>query len=306
MGQKINPRSMRLQVDHDWQSRWYADRDYATLLQEDMRIRELVARQLSNASVSQVEQVKARLLQRDLGHVERNGKRYRDIRDALRTRQVEESLNNLSQAATKLFGKDAQAREVMTHLKRDIADYLRFHLLAVAAGQAVEVMRGMSAWLGDPLSLDEHGQPEWSGIAGEFQEGRRCVQAMLGAVDQRIGQLRADAQHEHATYIKLASDVLPEPVKLTGDISAWSEEVLLEFGGSSRLFPQLGDDRLPAGAVGTGELLDPDGRAIARGLVNYDAAELPPLLGRSTRELARELGASYEREVVHRDDLVLL
>jgi hypothetical protein len=196
--------------------------------------------------LSLLEQVKARLLQRDLGNAERNGKRYRDIRDALRTRQVEESLNNLSQASTKLFGKDAQAREVMTHLKRDIADYLRFHLLAVAAGQAVEVMRAMSAWLGDPQSLDEYGQPVWSGIAGEFQEGRRCVQAMLGAVDQRIGQLRADAQHEHATYIKLASEVLPEPVKLTGDVKQWSEEVLLEFGGSSRLFPQLGDDRLRA------------------------------------------------------------
>lgn len=196
--------------------------------------------------LSLLEQIKARLLQRDLGNVERNGKRYRDIRDALRTRQVEESLNNLSQASTKLFGKEAQAREIMAHLKRDIADYLRFHLLAVAAGQAVEVMRGMSAWLGDPQTTDENGQAEWTGIAGEFQEGRRCVQAMLGAVDQRIGQLRADARHEHATYIKLASDVLPEPVKLTGDISAWSEEVLLEFGGSSRLFPQLGDDRLRA------------------------------------------------------------
>jgi glutamate 5-kinase len=54
------------------------------------------------------------------------------------------------------------------------------------------------------------------------------------------------------------------------------------------------------------DLHDPEGRAIARGLVNYDAAELPALLGRSTRELARELGASYEREVVHRDDLTLL
>jgi len=43
-----------------------------------------------------------------------------------------------------------------------------------------------------------------------------------------------------------------------------------------------------------------------RSLVNYDAGELPALLGRSTRELARELGASYEREVVHRDDLTLL
>ncbi len=196
--------------------------------------------------LSLLEQIKARLSQRDLGIAERNGKRYRDMRDALRTRQVEESLNNLTQAAGKLFGKDAQAREVMTHLKRDIADYLRFHLLAVAAGQAIEVMRGLSSWLGEPQSPDEHGQPVWSGIAGEFQEGRRCVEAMLVACDQRIDQLRADARHEHATYMKLASDSVPDPVKLTGDISAWSEEVLLEFGGSSRLFPQLGDERLRA------------------------------------------------------------
>ena len=49
----------------------------------------------------------------------------------------------------------------------------------------------------------------------------------------------------------------------------------------------------------------PDGVAVARGLVNYDADELPALLGRSTRDLARELGAAYEREVVHRDDLVV-
>jgi glutamate 5-kinase len=54
------------------------------------------------------------------------------------------------------------------------------------------------------------------------------------------------------------------------------------------------------------DLVDVGGRAVARGLVNYDAAELPGLLGRSTHELAAELGPGYEREVVHRDDLVLL
>ncbi len=54
------------------------------------------------------------------------------------------------------------------------------------------------------------------------------------------------------------------------------------------------------------DLVDPGGAVVARGLVNYDSEELPGLLGRSTRELAAELGASYEREVVHRDDLVLL
>jgi hypothetical protein len=194
--------------------------------------------------LSLLEQVKARLAQRDLANVQRNGKRYRDVRDALRTRQVEESLNNLTQAAGRLFGKDAQAREIMNHLKRDIADYLRFHLLAVAAGQSIDVMQSLSSWLGEPQAPDEHGQVRWSGVAGEFQEGRRNVGAMLAAVDQRIGQLRADARQEHATYIKLASDVLPEPVRLTGDVSAWSEDVLLEFGGSARLFPQLGDERM--------------------------------------------------------------
>ncbi len=54
------------------------------------------------------------------------------------------------------------------------------------------------------------------------------------------------------------------------------------------------------------DLVDSGGQPVARGLVNYDAAELPGLLGRSTVELAAELGPSYEREVVHRDDLVLL
>jgi glutamate 5-kinase len=72
---------------------------------------------------------------------------------------------------------------------------------------------------------------------------------------------------------------------------------------------------LPAGITGVSgtfvagdpvDLVDENGHAVARGLVNFDATELPGLLGRSTRDLARELGPAYEREVVHRDDLVIL
>jgi glutamate 5-kinase len=72
---------------------------------------------------------------------------------------------------------------------------------------------------------------------------------------------------------------------------------------------------LPAGITGvTGtfvagdpvDLIGPDDVVIARGIVNYDSAELPALLGRSTRELAAELGAEYEREVVHRDDMMVI
>ncbi|GAA3511128.1 glutamate 5-kinase [Aeromicrobium panaciterrae] len=53
------------------------------------------------------------------------------------------------------------------------------------------------------------------------------------------------------------------------------------------------------------DVIGPDGVVIARGVVNYDSAELPSLLGRSTRDLAAELGEEYEREVIHRDDLML-
>lgn len=54
------------------------------------------------------------------------------------------------------------------------------------------------------------------------------------------------------------------------------------------------------------DLLDQNGRVVARGLVNFDSAELPGLLGRTTRDLAAELGSAYEREVIHRDDLVVM
>ena len=64
-----------------------------------------------------------------------------------------------------------------------------------------------------------------------------------------------------------------------------------------------------AGGFAAGDPVDlvrTDGRPVARGLVNFDAEELPGLLGRSSHDLKRELGAAYEREVVHRDDLVVL
>jgi glutamate 5-kinase len=54
------------------------------------------------------------------------------------------------------------------------------------------------------------------------------------------------------------------------------------------------------------DVCGPDGVPVARGLVNYSSNELPSLLGRSTKELARDLGPEYEREVIHRDDLVVL
>src|SRR5438093_12968014 len=63
MGHKVHPYGFRIGINKPWLAKWYADRDYATLLREDMRIRQLVAKQLANASVSQVE------IERGINHV---------------------------------------------------------------------------------------------------------------------------------------------------------------------------------------------------------------------------------------------
>ena len=83
---------------------------------------------------------------------------------------------------------------------------------------------------------------------------------------------------------------------------------LVRDDGAVRAGVERGVSRLPAGVVAVVgvfvagdpvELVSLAGAAVARGLVAYDAGELPDLLGRSTRE-------SGLREVVHRDDLVVL
>jgi len=55
VGQKTNPRGLRLGIIQGWDSVWYNKRDYAKLLHEDIRIREFLKRELQHAGISKVE-----------------------------------------------------------------------------------------------------------------------------------------------------------------------------------------------------------------------------------------------------------
>jgi small subunit ribosomal protein S3 len=54
MGQKVNPISLRLNINRTWDSRWYAGKNYAELLQQDLKIRSFVMKKLKQAAVSKV------------------------------------------------------------------------------------------------------------------------------------------------------------------------------------------------------------------------------------------------------------
>jgi small subunit ribosomal protein S3 len=55
MGQKVHPRGFRLGVIEGWDSKWYAGREYSTLLHEDIRIRQFIKRRLYHAGIAKVE-----------------------------------------------------------------------------------------------------------------------------------------------------------------------------------------------------------------------------------------------------------
>jgi len=54
MGQKVNPIGLRVGINRTWDSRWYADRNYAALLHEDLKLRAYVESRLSQAGVARV------------------------------------------------------------------------------------------------------------------------------------------------------------------------------------------------------------------------------------------------------------
>lgn len=55
MGQKIHPLGMRVGIIRDWDSKWYAEKDFAEFLHEDLKIRDYIRKQLNEASVSTIE-----------------------------------------------------------------------------------------------------------------------------------------------------------------------------------------------------------------------------------------------------------
>ncbi len=55
MGQKVHPTSLRLGINKTWQSRWYAEKNYAEFLHEDLRIRKFIKNSFYHAGISRVE-----------------------------------------------------------------------------------------------------------------------------------------------------------------------------------------------------------------------------------------------------------
>ena len=260
MGHKVHPYGFRIGIIKPWLAKWYADRDYATLLQEDMRIRELVAKQLSNASVSQVE------IERGINHVTVTvhtakpgiviGKGGANV-EALRT-----NVGKLTNKKVKLEIKEILQPELDGMLlAQNVAGQLERRIaFRKAIKQSIQRTikagaKGVKIQVSGRLGGSEMSRTEWD------KEGRIP-----------LGTLRADISygvvHAHTTYGRIG-------------VKAWvyRGEQLGERPGSARTEPRA-PRRGAAGArtrpVAGGRSPSAGARASASATATVEAPEAPP------------------------------
>src|SRR6188768_4571570 len=199
MGHKVHPYGFRIGIIKPWLAKWYADREYATLLQEDMRIRELVGRQLSNASVSQVE------IERGINHVTvtvHTAKPGIVIgKGGANVEVLRQQIGSLSNRKVKLEIKEIRQPELDAYLvATNIAQQLTRRIaFRKAMKQAIQRTmkagaKGVKIAVAGRLGGSEMGRREWD------KEGRIP-----------LGTLRADISygqvHAHTTYGRIGVKV---------------------------------------------------------------------------------------------------
>jgi glutamate 5-kinase len=170
-------------------------------------------------------------------------------------------------AAVKASGPGSRAA------KGGMASKLEAALIATAAGVGVVVA---AANRRDVLARIVEGEPvgTWLPPRGRRQRGRKVWIAFASGIR---GRILVDAGAERAVREEGRSLLAAGVSGVEGDFAA-------------------GD------AV---EIVGPDG-AFARGIANYSSRELPRLAGRSSAELSGLPGGPYDREVIHRDELVVI
>lgn len=128
MGQKVNPHGMRVGVIDDWDSKWFAEKDFAALLIEDAKIRSFLKKHLFVAGISKIEiqrssnRVKLTIYTAKPGMViGRGGTGIEDIKKALKTQTDKEVDINIREIRSADMSAQLVAENIASQLERRIA-----------------------------------------------------------------------------------------------------------------------------------------------------------------------------------------
>jgi small subunit ribosomal protein S3 len=235
MGQKIHPYGLRLGIVTDWKSRWYSEKDYASQVLEDARIRKLLSDELQRGAVSRVEieRIGDKKVQIDI-HTARPGVvigRSGTEVDRLRT-----MLENLTQREIKINVIEVQDPETDAQLlARGIADQLQGRVsFRRAMKRAVQTAmkagaQGVRVQASGRLGGSDMGRREW------YREGRVPLHTLRADVDFGIATAATTVGAIGIKVWVYKGDVVPSLSATREKIAA--EAALATGGPASRRAP---------------------------------------------------------------------
>ena len=235
MGQKIHPYGLRLGIVTDWKSRWYSEKDYASQVLEDARIRKLLTDELTRGALSriEIERIGDKKVQIDI-HTARPGVVIgRSGSEVDRLRNLLEKLTDREMKINVIEVQDPETDAAL--LARGIADQLQGRVsFRRAMKRAVQTAmkagaQGVRVQCSGRLGGADMGRREW------YREGRVPLHTLRADVDFGIATARTTVGAIGVKVWVYKGDVVPSLSATREKIAA--EAALATGGPSSRRAP---------------------------------------------------------------------
>jgi len=182
MGQKVHPYGFRLGFNKTWRSRWFADRDYAKLLHEDLELRADLKKRFSHAGVSKIEiERAANKLKIDIYTsrpgiiIGRKGTEVDKLKGEIQKRTNRDVFINIQEIRKAEIDAQLVAENIATQLERRVA-FRRAMKKAVQTAMKFGV-KGIRVTAGGRLGGAEIARTEW------YREGRVPLHTLRANID---------------------------------------------------------------------------------------------------------------------------
>ena len=189
MGQKVNPVGLRLGINRTWDSRWYADDDYAHLLHEDLQIRGFLFKRLNQAGIGRIVIERPAKKARITIHTARPGvvigKKGADI-ERLRTDITKMTGSDVHLNIVEIRKPEIEAKLVAENIAQQLVRRVAFRRAMKRAVQSAIRLgaQGIRINCGGRLGGAEIARTEW------YREGRVPLHTLRADVDFGLATAR--------------------------------------------------------------------------------------------------------------------
>jgi small subunit ribosomal protein S3 len=189
VGQKVNPYGFRIGFNKTWRSRWYAEKKYAELLHEDLKLRAELKRRLGHAGVSAIEieraanKLKVNILTSRPGIIiGRKGAEVDRLKDDIKKRTQRDVFINILEIDKPEIDAQLVGEAIAMQLEKRVA-FRRAMRKAVESAQRFGA-KGIKVRVGGRLAGAEIARTEW------YLEGRLPLHTLRSEIDYGFAEAR--------------------------------------------------------------------------------------------------------------------